>query len=84
MIRPSRASLNWLSALNTSNRPPSLRYCFSRIGTPLLSRSIVREQFALALELHAHSAHANDIRVRIERRGLDVLVDDVHVPIRRA
>ena len=38
---------------------------------------------ALARELHAHAAYADDVGFGLERDRLHVLVDDAHVPVRR-
>lgn len=49
----------------------------------MAAAAVVRQQLALARELHAHAAHADNIGVRRERKRLDVLVDDADLPVRR-
>ena len=43
--------------------------------------AVVTEELFLTAELHAHSADADDVGLRLERNALDVLVDNLDVPI---
>src|SRR5438132_222968 len=45
--------------------------------------AIVVEEIALPRELHAHAADADQVGTGIDRHGLDVFIDDLHVPRRR-
>ena len=42
--------------------------------------AVILQQLALPRELHAHAADADDVRLRIAWHGLDVFVDDLHLP----
>ena len=44
---------------------------------------VIGEQFALARDLHAHAADADDVGRRVERDLLDVLIDDFDMPVAR-
>ncbi len=41
------------------------------------------KQLTLATELHRHAADTHDVGIGLERNGLDILVDDLNVPVRR-
>ncbi|HET7261358.1 MAG TPA: hypothetical protein VFK60_05955 [Casimicrobiaceae bacterium] len=51
---------------------------------PITLLAVVAQEFALATELHAHAAYADEVGGRSERDRLDVLVDNLDLPRIRA
>src|SRR5438067_6227691 len=56
--------------------------CVASAGDNVIAEAaVVAEELFLTAELHAHSAYADDVGLRLERNALDVLVDNLDVPI---